>query len=242
MGAGARAHAGCTAERPENEVHPLIDNGFHVYERRLGGLYKIDARAPIRRFVWVNDGGVRHEGNLPRTRGIALWRISYLRSSRWRVIAVQPRFRRNVWTRRSPASTNSAPRNVSTRTPYGGRQGAGRNGAAGGGTRGWLAALDARTATNCGAGTSFRHQVSPAAKPGKTRTTPGRPAAAGCGRPGLIDPVTKLTIWGTAIRFRTTIRCRARGTISTPIQLSRSISIPASSPGISIYAERLVGL
>ena len=36
--------------------------------------YKIDARQPNRGdFVWVADPGVDHEGNISRTRGIALW-------------------------------------------------------------------------------------------------------------------------------------------------------------------------
>ena len=39
-----------------------------------GTLYKIDARSPNKgEFVWVTDPGVKHQGNVPRTRGIALW-------------------------------------------------------------------------------------------------------------------------------------------------------------------------
>jgi len=59
---------------PENEVNPLIDNGFMYTTNGWGTLYKIDARnAQKGEFVWVNDLGVRHEGNVSRTRGIALW-------------------------------------------------------------------------------------------------------------------------------------------------------------------------
>src|SRR5690349_20624605 len=59
---------------PENEVNPLIDNGFMYTSDGWGTIYKIDARDPNRgQFVWVTDPGVKHEGNAPRTRGVALW-------------------------------------------------------------------------------------------------------------------------------------------------------------------------
>src|SRR4051812_817621 len=59
---------------PENEVNPLIDNGFMYTSDGWGTIYKIDAREANRgTFVWTSDLGVRHEGNRPQTRGIALW-------------------------------------------------------------------------------------------------------------------------------------------------------------------------
>src|SRR5881227_4131707 len=59
---------------PENEVNPLIDNGFMYTVDGWGTVYKIDARNPYKgEFVWIQDSGVRHEGNRPQTRGIALW-------------------------------------------------------------------------------------------------------------------------------------------------------------------------
>ena len=59
---------------PENELNPLIDNGFMYTTDGWGTVYKIDARDPNRgQFVWVTDPGVKHQGNVPRTRGIALW-------------------------------------------------------------------------------------------------------------------------------------------------------------------------
>ena len=59
---------------PENEVNPLIDNGFMYTTDGWGTVYKIDARKPDHgEFVWIADPGVQHEGNAPRTRGIALW-------------------------------------------------------------------------------------------------------------------------------------------------------------------------
>lgn len=59
---------------PENEVNPLIDNGFMYTSDGWGTIYKIDARDPNRgTFMWVTDPGVKHQGNAPRTRGVALW-------------------------------------------------------------------------------------------------------------------------------------------------------------------------
>src|SRR5205823_3138129 len=59
---------------PEAEVNPLIDNGFMYTSDGWGTIYKIDARNPGKgEFVWISDSGVRHEGNVPRSRGIALW-------------------------------------------------------------------------------------------------------------------------------------------------------------------------
>ena len=59
---------------PENEVNPLIDNGFMYTSDGWGTIYKIDARNPNKgEFVWIQVSGVRHEGNRSQTRGIALW-------------------------------------------------------------------------------------------------------------------------------------------------------------------------
>jgi len=59
---------------PENELNPLIDNGFMYTSDGWGTIYKIDARDPNRgQFVWVTDPGVKHQGNVSRTRGVALW-------------------------------------------------------------------------------------------------------------------------------------------------------------------------
>ena len=49
---------------PENELNPLIDNGFMYTSDGWGTIYKIDARDPNRgQFVWVTDPGVKHQGN-----------------------------------------------------------------------------------------------------------------------------------------------------------------------------------
>src|SRR5713226_1568307 len=49
---------------PENELNPLIDNGFMYTSDGWGTIYKIDARDPNKgQFVWVTDPGVKHQGN-----------------------------------------------------------------------------------------------------------------------------------------------------------------------------------
>src|SRR5881628_3646846 len=59
---------------PESEIHPLVDNGFLYTSDGWGTIYKIDGRNPNKGdLVWVTDPGVKHQGNLSRTRGIALW-------------------------------------------------------------------------------------------------------------------------------------------------------------------------
>ena len=76
-GLGAWRSAACrTSDRTVRraEIHPLVDNGFLYTSDGWGTLYKIDGRNPNKgEFVWVTDPGVKHQGNLPRTRGIALW-------------------------------------------------------------------------------------------------------------------------------------------------------------------------
>src|SRR5438132_13130493 len=57
---------------PENEVNPLIDNGAMYTTDGWGNVYKIDATAPDHgKFLWRADTAVSHQGNAPRTRGIA---------------------------------------------------------------------------------------------------------------------------------------------------------------------------
>src|ERR1700721_1284675 len=59
---------------PENEVNPLIDNGFMYTSDGWGTVYKIDVRSGDHgEFGGIADPGVKHEGNVPRSAGIALW-------------------------------------------------------------------------------------------------------------------------------------------------------------------------
>ena len=86
---------------PENEVNPLIDNGFMYTTDGWGTLYKIDARDGTKgSFAWVADPGVKHQGNPPRTRGIALWEDLVIANiPDGRVIAVNRDTGEIVWDR-----------------------------------------------------------------------------------------------------------------------------------------------
>src|ERR1700676_3610807 len=133
---------------PENELNPLIDNGFMYTSDGWGTIYKIDARDPNRgQFVWVTDPGVKHQGNQPRTRGVALWEdlvIANLPDGR--VIAVKRDTGEIVWDKVVAVANEfgtkekfvTAPMTVEDKVLI-------ANGAGDAGTRGWVAALEART-------------------------------------------------------------------------------------------------
>ena len=82
---------------PENEVNPLIDNGFMYTTDGWGTVYKIDARNPNKgEFVWVADPGVRHEGNvLAHARHRAVGRPGHRQSAGRPRHRDQPRLRRD---------------------------------------------------------------------------------------------------------------------------------------------------
>jgi alcohol dehydrogenase (cytochrome c) len=185
---------------PENEIHPLVDNGFLYTSDGWGTLYKIDGRNPNKgEFVWVTDPGVKHQGNTPRTRGIALWEdlvIANLPDGR--VIAVNRNTGEIVWDKMvattnefgSKERFNAAPITADGKVIV-------ANGAGDAKTRGWIAALDARSGNEL-----WRWYVVP--KPGepgsetwKDKTNAWKTGGGGLWQTGSYDPATKLTIWGT---------------------------------------------
>src|SRR6266481_2464170 len=133
---------------PENEVNPLIDNGFMYTTDGWGTVYKIDVRSGDHgEFVWIADPGVKHEGNIPRSRGIALWEDLVINNlPDGRVIAINRDSGEIVWDKQIAKANefgtkermNSAPITAEGKVLV-------ANGAGDGGTRGWLAALDAKT-------------------------------------------------------------------------------------------------
>jgi alcohol dehydrogenase (cytochrome c) len=185
---------------PENEVNPLIDNGFMYTTDGWGTVYKIDARAPNKgEFVWVNDNGVRHEGNVPRTRGIALWEdlvIANLPDGR--VVAINRDSGETVWDKKVATTNEFGSQEKFFTAPL---VAEGKvivaNGAGDGLTRGWLAALDVKTGNEL-----WRWYVVP--KPGepgsetwKDGTNAWKTGGGGIWQTGSYDPDTHLTIWGT---------------------------------------------
>src|SRR6266436_6712389 len=133
---------------PENEVNPLIDNGFMYTTDGWGTIYKIDARNPNKgEFVWVSNSGVKHEGSVPRTRGIALWEdlvIANLPDGR--VIGINRDSGEVVWDKlvAKPNEFGNKERFRSAPIAADGKIIV-ANGSGDAGTRGWLAGLDART-------------------------------------------------------------------------------------------------
>jgi alcohol dehydrogenase (cytochrome c) len=185
---------------PENEVNPLIDNGFMYTSDGWGTIYKIDARNPNKgELVWTTDPGVPHKGNASRTRGIALWEdlvIANLPDGR--VIAVNRNKGEIVWDKMIATTNefgsrerfNSAPITADGKVIV-------ANGAGDAKTRGWIAGLDARTGNEL-----WRFYVIP--KPGdpgsetwKDKNNAWKTGGGGLWQTGSYDPATKLTIWGT---------------------------------------------
>jgi alcohol dehydrogenase (cytochrome c) len=210
---------------PESELHPLIDNGFMYTSDGWGTLYKIDARIPNKgEFVWVTDPGVKHQGNVPRTRGIALWEelvIANLPDGR--VIAVNRNTGEIVWDKMVAATNEFGARERFYTAPI---TADGKvivaNGAGDAKTRGWIAALDARSGKEL-----WRWYVVP--KPGdpgsetwKDDHNAWKTGGGGLWQTGSYDPATKLTIWGTG----------------NPVP----IYDPQARPGDNLYTNSVVAL
>lgn len=185
---------------PENEVNPLIDNGFMYTTDGWGTLYKIDARNPNKgEFVWITDPGVKHQGNPSRTRGIALWEdlvIANLPDGR--VIAVNRDTGEIVWDRMVAVTDQfgsrerffAAPMAIEGKVII-------ANGAGDGKTRGWIAALDARTGKELWRWWAVPKPGEPGSETWKDNNNAWKTGGGGLWQTGSYDPETHLTIWGT---------------------------------------------
>ncbi|HEX9555246.1 MAG TPA: PQQ-binding-like beta-propeller repeat protein, partial [Reyranella sp.] len=210
---------------PENEVNPLIDNGFMYTTDGWGTVYKIDARNPNKgEFVWVADPGVKHQGNVPRTRGIALWEdlvIANLPDGR--VIAINRDSGEIVWDKMVAGKTEFGRQEKFLTAPLvADGKVIVQNGAGDGGTRGWVAALEVRTGKEL-----WRWYVVP--KPGdpgsetwKDDHNAWKTGGGGIWQTGSYDPATKLYIVGTGNPF--------------------PIYDPQARPGDNLYTDSAVAL
>ena len=185
---------------PENEVNPLIDNGFMYTTDGWGTIYKIDARDPNKgQFVWVTDPGVKHQGNAPRTRGIALWEdlvIANLPDGR--VIAMKRDNGEIVWDKMVAVTNEFGSREKFFTAPI---TAEGKiiiaNGAGDGKTRGWIAALDARTGKELWRWYAVPKPGDPGSETWKDKNNAWKTGGGGLWQTGSYDPATRLTIWGT---------------------------------------------
>ncbi len=210
---------------PEVEMHPLVDNGFLYTSDGWGTIYKIDGRSPNKgEFVWVTDPGVKHQGNVSRTRGIALWEnFVFANLPDGRVIAVNRDNGEIVWDKMVTTTNEFGRRERFYTAPIAAD---GKvivaNSAGDGQTRGWIAALDARTGNEL-----WRWYVVP--KPGdpgsetwKDTNNAWKTGGGGLWQTGSYDPATKLTIWGTG----------------NPVP----IYDPQARPGDNLYTNSVVAL
>jgi alcohol dehydrogenase (cytochrome c) len=143
------------------EATPLAEDGFLYVVDQWGILYKIDARAgDAGRIVWRMDP--KQEKAPDANRGAALWGNFVITIANYppRVIATnkengQIAWETNIGDGQKELEFTAAPLAIKDKIIVG----------AAGGDKGVR-------------NTSFQLRASPAAKPGRTRTTPGRPAAA----------------------------------------------------------------
>jgi alcohol dehydrogenase (cytochrome c) len=189
---------------PENEVNPLIDNGAMYTSDGWGNIYKIDASNPNQgKFLWRADTAVGHQGNAPRTRGIALWENRvFANLPDGRVIALDRDTGEIVWDKK-----------VAVKNEFGGQErfftaplvADGKvivqNGAGDAGTRGWVAALDAKTGNELWRFYTVPKPGDPGSESWKDDHNAWKTGGGGIWQTGSYDPATKLYIVGTGNPF-----------------------------------------
>jgi alcohol dehydrogenase (cytochrome c) len=185
---------------PENEINPLIDNGFMYTSDGWGTIYKIDARDPNRgKFAWVADPGVPHEGNASRTRGIALWEDKVIANlPDGRVIAINRENGEIIWDKK-----------IATKNEFGGQERLSaaplvadgkvliQNGAGDAGTRGWVAALDVNTGNELWRWYTVPKPGEPGSETWKDDHNAWKTGGGGVWQTGSYDPAQNLYIFGT---------------------------------------------
>ena len=189
---------------PEAETNPLVDNGFMYTSDGWGTVYKIDARQANRAdFVWVADPGVDHEGNVSRTRGIALWEDLVLANlPDGRVIAIDRDNGEIIWDVE-----------VAGRNEFGNRERfltaplvadgvvIVQNGAGDSGTRGWVAGLDVRSGEELWRWYTVPEPGQPGNETWKDDHNAWKTGGGGVWQTGSYDPETNLYIFGTGNPF-----------------------------------------
>jgi alcohol dehydrogenase (cytochrome c) len=185
---------------PENEVNPLIDNGYMYTTDGWGTVYKIDARDPNKgEFVWISNSGVRHEGNVPRTRGIALWEDKVIANlPDGRVIALNRDSGEIVWDKKVAVANEFGSREKFFTAPMviDGKVLV-ANGAGDGATRGWLAALDVNTGNELWRWYAVPKPGEPGSETWKDKNNAWQTGGGAVWVTGTYDAASNQTIWGT---------------------------------------------
>ena len=210
---------------PENELNPLIDNGFMYTSDGWGTTYKIDVRDPARgQFGWVTDPGVKHQGNMSKTRGLALWQDLVINDlPDGRVIAMKRDTGEIVWDKMMTVTNEFGSKEKFATAPM---VAADKvfvaNGAGDAGTRGWVAALDARTGKELWRWYVIPKPGDPGSETWKDTNNAWKTGGGGIWQTGSYDPATNLTIWGTG----------------NPVPQFD----PQSRPGDNLYTDSVVAL
>ncbi len=189
---------------PENEVNPLIDNGYMYTTDGWGTVYKIDVRNPnYATFVWTCDPGVKHEGNAPRTRGIALWEDKVVANlPDGRVIAINRDNGEILWDKKIAGKNEfgnvekflTAPVVAEGKVIV-------QNGAGDAGTRGWVAALDVKDGKELWRFYTVPKPGDPGSETWKDDHNAWKTGGGGIWQTGSYDPATHLYIVGTGNPF-----------------------------------------
>ena len=185
---------------PENELNPLIDNGFMYTTRRLGrDLQDRRAQAQQGRIRLAQRSRRAARGQRPHTRGIALWEDLVIATMPdGRVVAINRDIRRD---RLGQAGRRRQRVRHQEKFPTAPITAEGKvlvaNGAGDAGTRGWLAALDARTGNELWRWYAVPKPGEPGSETWKDKNNAWKTGGGGMWQTGSYDPATELTIWGT---------------------------------------------
>ena len=232
---------------PENEVNPLIDNGFMYTTDGWGTVYKIDARNPQQGRVRVD----RRSRRPARGQRAAHARHRALGGSGARQPARRPRDRDQSRQRRDrlgqegrrQATSSAAQEEFLTAPLVADGKVLVQNGAGDGGTRGWVAALDVKTGDEL-----WRWYVVP--KPGdpgsetwKDDHNAWKTGGGGIWQTGSYDPATNLYIVGTGNPFPIyDPQFRPGDNLYTNSAVALERRHRQARLALPVHAERFVGL
>ena len=185
---------GGTSTNENLEATPLVEDGFMYVVDLWGIVYNIDVRSgDAGRIVWSMNP---KQAKAPLSnRGAALWGNFVISAANYppRIIATEKDTGKVAWETMSRPANCRSPLRLS---PLKTKLCLARPAA--------IAACAISSATRCqdrqgpsGRNTLSRRPASPAARPGRTTTTPGRPAAARCGSPAATMSRHNQVIWGT---------------------------------------------